>query len=208
MITLIDQHYFGNIAYWSLIQASTSILLEAHENYQKRSFRNKLELLSAQGKVYLTIPLQKGKHNQQPIKEVRIAYHEPWSTVHLRTIETCYSSAPFYAHYQSDIKELFMTNLHFLWDFNHLCILWVKKQLGIQKDFEITSTYHHAAPPGVTDLRGVIKPDGPISHFKPAVYAQVFEDRLGFSANLCILDLLFCYGPDAKHILNQSLWRL
>ena len=103
-MTLIEQHYFGHMAYWSLLLSTQGVWLEAHEHYQKRSFRNKTELLSAQGRHTLTIPLQKGKHQQQPIQEVKIAYHEPWQALHIKTLQTCYQSAPFYDHYRAEIN--------------------------------------------------------------------------------------------------------
>ena len=41
--------------------------------------------------------------------------------------------------------------------------------------------------------------------FKPVHYSQVFEDKNGFIPNLSILDLLFCTGPQAILILENSV---
>ncbi|MFK7980892.1 MAG: WbqC family protein, partial [Saprospiraceae bacterium] len=75
---LIELHYFPSIQYFSKFFLHPSVVLEQHENYIKRSFRNRTHIASANGQLRLSIPLEKGKNQQQSIKEVRISYDEHW----------------------------------------------------------------------------------------------------------------------------------
>ncbi len=203
---LIEQQYFGHIAYWSLLLSTQDVLLEAHEHYQKRSFRNKTELLSAQGRHMLTIPLVKGKHQQQPIQEVKIANQEPWQAVHIKTLQTCYRSAPFYDHYQEEIKRLILNEESHLWAYCLPITTWVSRQLNTNLNLMISDKFEVSPMKGIKDKRNFFKPGQSVATFIPMPYAQVFENRLGFIENLSILDLLFCYGPGTANIINQSVW--
>ena len=56
------------------------------------------------------------------------------------------------------------------------------------------------------DLRGLIHPKsmpGNQTFFSPVPYTQLFGRK--FEANLSILDLLFCEGPNADNILHSSI---
>ncbi|HRG65318.1 MAG TPA: WbqC family protein, partial [Saprospiraceae bacterium] len=58
---------FPPVNYFSQFWQEEQLLLDVHENYQKRSFRNKYQVLGPNGTTTLSIPLQKGKHQQQNI---------------------------------------------------------------------------------------------------------------------------------------------
>lgn len=208
MITLAELHYFGNLAYWTSILASSEVILEGHEHYQKRSFRNKMEIASSTGVATLSIPLLKGKHQQQPIQEVSIAYHDPWPQRHVKTLETCYQGAPYYGHYRKEVEALIMNGKPRLWEFNRQIFTWIVNQIGLNAVIKVTMDYKQKTEPEISDLRNLIRPKKPVPQFEPWPYAQVFENRLGFTENLSILDLLFCYGPHSVHILNQCKWKL
>ena len=57
--------------------------------------------------------------------------------------------------------------------------------------------------------RAIPKPrlQRPDPAFRAAPYYQVFTERYPFAANLSIIDLLFCEGPDSTGILRNSTVR-
>ncbi len=95
---------FPPVVVMSHISHYQTIVLEARENYQKKSYRNRFELGSVQGPISLSVPLVKGKHQQQVITETKICYSENWTRSHLRTIQSLYSNSAYYIHYIDEIK--------------------------------------------------------------------------------------------------------
>jgi hypothetical protein len=79
---------------------------------------------------------------------------------------------------------------------------WVKKRLKYPGQVSKSTEYVHAPSFEILDIRNTYSPKG-YDQSKPQVrYQQVFEDRIGFKPNLCILDFLFCNGPASKSILS------
>ncbi|MBQ1228126.1 MAG: hypothetical protein IIX79_08560, partial [Alistipes sp.] len=72
--------------------------------------------------------------------------------------------------------------------------------LGVDKPLPLTESYYEAQE-GDLDLRPKHR-EG--STFVAEPYFQVFSDRLPFEANLSILDLIMCEGPQA---INAVLMR-
>ncbi|MBK9376774.1 MAG: WbqC family protein [Saprospiraceae bacterium] len=70
-ILLIESMLFPPVVVMSHISHYQTIVLEARENYQKKSYRNRFELGSVQGPISLSVPLVKGKHQQQVITETK-----------------------------------------------------------------------------------------------------------------------------------------
>jgi len=100
--------YFGPIEYYQLLNRPGS-RIERHETYQKRSIRNKMNVLGANGPLSLSVPLQKGK-TRLPIEEVKIAYEEAWVDLHIKTLTSAYRSAPYFDFYSDRIFSLLSAN--------------------------------------------------------------------------------------------------
>jgi hypothetical protein len=190
---------FGSIQLYALLTQSDEFLLEKNENYQKRSERNRFEIVNHLGKLSLSIPLLKGKNNMLPISEVRIAYEEDWRNYHLKSIEAAYRKSPFYEFYIDRIKLHYNEKHTYLWDFNTNAINLIKSILKITNNTIFTDTYSKEYSEIYIDLRQKKINFEPI--LKP--YNQVFEDRLPFIPNVSILDLIFCLGPESKKYLSE-----
>jgi hypothetical protein len=181
------------------------VVIEARENYQKGSYRNRMHIIGANGPEMLSIPLRSGKHQQKPIREVEIAYDEPWDVTHWRAIKTAYGSAPYYEHYADQLESLIMSKPGYLFDFNLQVLDWLLSAIGL-KSYELTDRFEKV-PVDKLDLRNTIRPKSPPddNNFRAVEYFQVFDDRHAFEPNLSILDLLFALGPATKTHLRQCL---
>ena len=202
---IIDSQYFGTINYINTLFQNTNIEIEQYESFQKMSFRNRCMVAGSNGLVTLSVPLEKGRGQKELMKDVRISYHENWQTRHRRTIESCYNRAPFFAFYQEDVFNLLNRKDLFLLDLNMAILEWVKKMTGIKSGIVKTEAYLKNYPETVTDLRNRFLPKNHLQQPMGFQYTQVFEDRIGFVPNLCILDLLFCCGPAAKTFLKDNI---
>ena len=95
---LIEAQYLPSIQFFSKLTRFSTLLLEAHENYQKGSYRNRCHIAGANGLMRLSIPLRKGKNEQLPIQKTLISYDEPWITQHWQSIRSAYGNAPFFPY--------------------------------------------------------------------------------------------------------------
>jgi len=97
---------FGPVSFFTKYKLSEKVWIEMHENYQKRSWRNRYQILSSQGPEMMSIPLVKGKNEKQPVSEVRIAYDEPWVTRQLQTLRSAYGKSPYFEDIFPDIERI------------------------------------------------------------------------------------------------------
>lgn len=203
--------YCTHLHYWPAVQllaplaSGQSLILESCDHYQKKSGRNRCAILSSFGPTLLSIPLKKGKHQQMPYQDVRIAWDTPWSRTHWRTIRSCYGRAPFYEHFAEDLAKLYERKVNFLWDWNLELLHWLLRQLQLPDQLTCTTSWVPRLPAHTLDLRHTAEggDDTPDLLLRAIPYPQVFSDRHGFTPGLSALDLLFCAGPEARMILRR-----
>ncbi len=202
--TLLPLAYAGPIAHWIPICKQQPILWEVEDFYQKQTYRNRMEIHAANGKLMLSIPIQHlGYDGRQNYKDVQIANEFPWQRNHWLSLKTAYQSSPFFEYYEDDIAPLYQTPYKSLFAFNKQVMETISELLQIQAPKETTSTYEKHSPHH--DLRKLIDAKT-VKATAVLEYTQVFRDKNGFITNLSILDLLFNMGPETVPILqSQSL---
>jgi hypothetical protein len=206
VLQVIDCQYFGCVSYYTGLFQYSNNEIEQFDNYQKMSFRNRCTIVGSNGLVDLSIPVVGGRNKKQLMRDVKIDYSQAWQRQHIKTINSCYGKAPFYEYYINDIEKLIKCQSVFLFDFNWKIMLWLKKIIQITTDINFTKTFvanyveefiidnrNKWVPKNYQLIDGVIK------------YQQVFEDKIGFQKNVSIIDLLFCEGPNAKHLLKSNV---
>lgn len=198
---LIEIQYFPSIVWCSAIWKERQVFLDASEHYQKGGLRNKCFIAGPNGIQRLSIPLVKGKHQQTPIREVKISYEEPWQRQHWRSILAAYGNAPYFTHYSADIQRLFQQKWEYLFDLNQEIIqLILCQKLKWEGSFGLEKEYFKPEEwPKGTDGRNKLHLASPLP------YPQVFQERHGFLAGLSILDLLFCCGKTAGEVLANTV---
>ena len=201
MSAVIEINYFPSQAFFSLL-ATKNLLIEHCENYQKRSFRNKCVILGAQGPQMLTVPLLKGKHQKQSIRETKISYSENWGHQHLQALVSAYGKAPYFDHYIDKISILFESKETYLFSFNLKIIKTISELIGLTKPLQLTRKYL-ASNHYDEDFRDLFNPKNYTSIVFAEDYFQVFADRFDFCKNLSIVDLLFCLGPATMLYLER-----
>ena len=197
--------YFPTISLLAGWAGRKVVYLEAQEHYQKGSYRNRCHLAGPNGLLRLSVPLEKGKHQQTPIREVRIAYRQDWHRPHWQSIQTAYGNAPFWEYYAPELEAILADPPELLWDLNLSLLQAILRALQWNPQLELTETYllpSRSSLIPLTDHRPLaqVKSD-PACDFPS--YPQVFTEKHGFLPNLSILDLLFCQGPAASIYLAQ-----
>jgi len=202
---LIELQYLPPVSSFVKMLECGTVLFEQHENYLKRSYRNRIHILSANGILKLSIPLAKGKNQRLPIREVEVFYTDNWQNLHWRSIQSAYGRAPYYEFYADELKAIYDEKVETLFDFNLKLFQCVLELLQLDISIEFTSQYDKTPAEGIIDFRNKILPTRPLANnTQLESYNQVFEDKFGFVENLSILDLLFCYGTQAISVLEAS----
>jgi hypothetical protein len=204
---LLSTAYLGPLQYFTKFINYDKIWIEAEENYQKQSYRNRCEILTSNGKLALSIPVTKNKPKTKT-RDILIDYSVDWQKDHWNAIESAYSASPFFEFFVDDFLPFFQRKHTFLLDFNTRLLEMIINHLKIDVEIEYTQKFEHK-PETIDDLRDSIHPKQKNNYkdpdYFPYPYYQVFYDRFEFIPNLSIIDLLFCEGPNAENILAKSI---
>lgn len=199
MTPLFSTAYFPPIAYMSALLRCSEAAIEVKETFPKQTYRNRMEILTAGGVRVLTVPVMRTNHSRT--EEVGIDYKDRWNVVHLRTLTAAYAASPYFMYYKDDLEALLMRHYERLVDLNDAVMEWVLAKLKVQCRLTHTADYQ---PEGgeAGDLRNRFTPKKPFPTEGMRPYYQVFADRLPFTPNLSVMDLLMNIGPEAKKYLE------
>lgn len=204
---LLSTAYLGPVQYYTKLMKYKKVFIEADENFQKQSYRNRCIILAANGKLSLTIPVTKDQPKVKT-KDIKIDNSLDWQKQHWTSIESAYSSSPFFEFFMDDFQVFYEKKYRFLLDFNMEIQQFVLNQLEIEAELTLTTSYTENVPDYMTDFRETIHPKKRMQKrdqdFNPHLYYQVFGDKFGFVPNLSIIDLLFNEGANAENILVKS----
>ena len=200
-MVLLHPTYFSPISQYVLIANAKELIFEVEDNFQKQTYRNRCYIYTADGKHLLNVPIQHTKGIKQKTKDVKIDYKDDWHKLHLKTLQTAYSSSPFFEFYIDDLKPIFEKRFIFLLDLNLKCHELIMDALQLKIPHSKTSEYQKDIQ--FLDARklAVAKTKDEI---KLTRYIQVFEQNKGFISNLSILDVLFMEGPNALNYLESQ----
>ena len=202
MNILLHPTYFPSIAQCIAMIQAEQVTFEVFDNYQKQTYRNRMNIYGAQGKMPLTVPVIYSQKKRQLYKDVLISNDEKWQDLHWKSIQSAYSSSPFFEFYEHDLLHLFHDEASLLMDFNFKCLDAILECLQYDLNFEITSEFEQI-PAGKSDFRYLADHRKEVEQPLKS-YVQVFDDKYGFIANLSILDLIFNEGPNALLYLEKQ----
>lgn len=206
MKTILSSAYWPNVHYFYYVLHSEEIYIEAHEHYQKQSFRNRCQILSANGTLDLSIPV---KHlaTKEFTKDIEISYKENWQIKHWRAIVSAYKNSPYFEHFEEEIKDFYSKPFTHLFEYNHSQLLLLLKLLRVKKHITLSTEYIPVIDSHV-DMRERIHPkidfhnDTTVSTLLDKRYYQTFESKMEFVPNLSMLDLIFNKGLGALEYLG------
>jgi WbqC-like protein family. len=202
--------YLAPVQYYTKYISADRIFIEQCENYQKQSYRNRCHIVSANGMIPLSIPVEHSSKEKVLTKDIRIALHGKWQHVHWNAIVSAYNSTPFFEYYQDDFYSFYHKEYSFLFDFNQELNNLILELLDIDLPQMIyTEEYKPDVDIVGLDFRNSIHPKKEWGdydkEFIPHPYYQVFDQKFGFIPNISIIDLLFNMGNESQIILSSSL---
>ena len=206
---LLSTAYFPPVAWLALAAREmtlspdrvlpSTVQLEACENYQKQSYRNRCYILAGDGVQMLQVPVVHGA--DMSITKVQVDYSTPWVVRTERALDTAYETSAYYYYYRDELFALLEAQPATLWELNLSTIRFLLEKTGVA--CELSPTAEFIGPDlEADDYRFSIHPKrtdtvlADLGLDRP--YYQVFRDRMGgFTPKLSCLDLLFNEGPDS-----------
>jgi len=204
--------YLGPIQYYSkfLSGHGNDVYIENCENYVKQSYRNRCTIISANGPVSLSIPVEHRSGMKIPIRDVQISDQGNWQHIHWNAIVSAYNSSPFFEYFQDDFFPFYHKKFKFLHDYTEQLRELLFSLLGID-DLQVTHTQSYKCVFDKEDevnCRDAFSPKKNCREtdrsFLPVKYYQVFESKFGFIENSSIIDLLFNMGNESRLVLMNS----
>ena len=200
----IESQYFGSIQYIKQIALATDTVIDVHEPFKKMSYRNRTSVISAQGPLLLTVPLQAGRDQKTPMNEVKICYQQNWPIKHMKALTSCYRRSPFFEYYEEGVSQLLKKEHMYLIDLNMSIISWLEKVLKTKFNISKSSVVIPYLDANFMDARDRSNATLTSQNIVNEPYPQVFSDKIDFLPNCSILDLLFCMGPSANIYLKDK----
>jgi hypothetical protein len=220
-IAILQSCYIPWKGYFNLINRVDDFVLYDDMQYMRRGWNNRNKIKTANGLLWLTIPVKvKGKYYQS-IKDTLIS--EPkWHERHWKTIYSAYSKAKYFNDYGEIVNRLYkqatspflsQVNYHFL---SEICsLLEISTKLHLSTDYTLKEDRNER-------LIGICKDLG-ATHYLSGPAAKVYIDENLFSSegiqvdwmdyshyteytqlyppfehHVSILDLIMNVGPKAK----------
>lgn len=208
-MTVLSTAYFAPVAYYALLFHEQDIVIEAHENYNKQSYRNRMFIGTNQGPLALSVNVEKGYETKCPIQEVRLSSHGDWLHQHEIALMSNYGSSPFYEYYIDDILEVLRSDEQTLFGLNEKIRERICELIGFSAKVRYSDQYLRNDSEKFRDLRNTLHPKKNILESVPEFvanpYYQVFGQKQTFMPNLSVLDLLFNLGPESILVLRDSI---
>lgn len=168
------------------------VYLEQYENFPKQTYRNRTNILGANGPLSLIVPIH---HNgKRALNEIEISYAENWQKIHWKSIKIAYQSSPYFEYYESQLEQIYATKTQSLVEFNLHALQIILKIMKAEKEFLLTKEYLKSTDK--KDFRTEFSAKKESEYHMPEYY-QIFADKVGFVKNLSILDLLCNLGPES-----------
>jgi hypothetical protein len=130
-VAIVQSNYVPWRGYFDLINSVDEFVIYDDVQYTRRDWRNRNQIKTPQGPMWLSVPVQaKGKY-LQPINDTRID-GEAWAQAHWRTIELNYSRATSFEEVKSWLKPCYLqVKYELLSDLNRSMIENVNLRLNI-----------------------------------------------------------------------------
>jgi hypothetical protein len=208
MTAILNTAYWPNLQYMHYVLDAEGVVIEQHETYAKQSFRNRTQILSANGVLDLSIPVQSAGNNEIT-KNIKISYAQNWQIRHWRAITSAYKNSPYFDFFEDEIKVFYTEKEDFLLGYNLKQIDLLKKILRQKIKLELSKGFEKI-PVASLDLREKIHPkisfdtDKTTQELLSTPYYQTFSAKMPFVPNLSILDLLFNCGLESKNYLLKK----
>lgn len=229
LVTVHQPQYLPYIGLLAKIDAADVCVFFDTADYQKGYFDNRNRVMTKNGPVWLTVPVQ--YQAKTPIMRTPIAGHA-WVRKHLQTLRQTYGKAPFFEPYFTEFSDLLTSRpFSFIGELAEASTRWLMQSFGIKPMPRRASSFgddRHMLPRDrlielVKNSGGNAYLAGPswshyltredideflrqrIAFFAAQVSDVSYEAFNGHFPNPSAIDLLFSRGPDGIAVIREAI---
>ncbi len=100
--------------------------------FEKNSFTNRNKIKTANGPIWLTVPVFLKDHIKKTIKDIKIDNTKNWRQSHLKSIYLNYKKAPYFNKYADFFEQVYKKEWDSLSDLNDYMLQCLLKELGVK----------------------------------------------------------------------------
>jgi hypothetical protein len=228
-VAIVQSNYIPWKGYFDLIRLVDEFILFDDVQYTRQDWRNRNQIKSASGLVWLSVPVRSKGKFFQAIKDTEVEDPD-WARRHWQTLVRSYARAPHFAAYRSTFEELYARAAaeHRLSAINRLFVDAICQALGL--DTRITWSMDYRVCDGKTERLVSLCQQAHATEYVSGPAARVYLDESQFRAagitlryidygpypeypqlhppfthHVSVLDLLFHVGGDARRHLASTL---
>jgi hypothetical protein len=227
IVTISQPRYLPWLGYFHRIASSDVFVILDTVQYSPRDWENRNRVKTDRGALWLTVPVR--APHRALIPDVLVDNVTPWARKHWRTLATFYKDAPFFAEYETALREtyeqrtwerlldlaLHLISLHCGWlnidrtrfvRASQLGVSAAGSQLMLELCRAIRGTIYLSGPLGrnYLDESAFARAGIRVAYhdFVHPVYPQRFGE---FIPGLAALDLLMNAGHDSRRVLDSAV---
>ena len=223
-VAALQPGYLPWLGFFEQMYQADVFVIYDEVQYDKRSWRNRNRIRTADGWCWLTVPvLTKGVFTQK-ITEVRVNNDLPWKRKHWKALLVNYQNTPYFKKYADFFEDVYKKNWEYLQDLDVEIIKYIKDDLGIRAPLDFLSS-HEIEGASTTRVVNLLLKLGADEFYNGAAGRRFFDEELfrknnirliyqdynhpvykqrfpGFIPHLSIVDLMFNHGPESLDILT------
>ena len=194
--------------------------------YQVKDYNSRNKIKTANGAIWLTVPVLTKGYREKKIKEIEINNSIDWRKKHWKSIYLNYKKAPYFNKYANFLEETYKREWRYLVDLNEEMLKWFLEQLGIKVDYFKASELNFQSYKSelVLNMCKKLRADSYIfgalgkdyaqeenfvkngvkiyfQDYKHPIYPQLYGE---FMPYMSIIDLLFNCGENSLAILMSG----
>lgn len=221
-VASLQSNYIPWKGYFDIIHDVDEFIFCDDLQYTVKDWRNRNQIFTPQGKIWLTVPVGTNEHRQ--ILDVRIP-NPKWQMKHFNTLKMAYHKAPFFSKYEEFLASVYLDRTwDYLYELDRFLIVQISRFLGIKTVFTDSRNYVRMGRKHERLLNMLVSAKTDIYVSGPSAKNYIIEEdyqKMGikliwkdyanypvypqyskmFSHNVSILDLLFNVGDDAPYYI-------
>lgn len=194
--------------------------------YLPRDWNNRNRIKTANGPIWLTVPVLTSGHREKNIDEIEINNSLPWQRKHWKSIYLNYKDSPYFKKYEAVFEDVYKKKWSTLTELNEnmlkifMSLLNIKTKFLTASDFQFDGKKSDLVLDMCLKLKAAAYIFGSLGkdyadrqsfeagginiffqEYKHPIYPQLYGE---FVPNLSVIDLLFNCGEDSFGIIMKG----
>ncbi len=146
-VAILQSNYLPWKGYFQIIDESDVFVFYDDVQYTKNDWRNRNLVKSANGPLWITVPVLRAGRAGQRILDAQINPAVPWARSHRRTIEQNYARAPHLDAALEMLDVLYAPHWERLSELNQFSIRRICEAIGIRTEFQTSTEFPDCGDP-------------------------------------------------------------